>query len=308
MGVAGQAEKAMLAKFQGAHEASVTFGTKATWWKNMEMITSPKRDKNNWWTQSGKDLRTRTGNKNLLSHEEEQYFVRSLDEQIPQVLFVYDKPGLPGLYQSAAAPLVKLQSFMMNYTGNYLPLLWKEMTTGKPSWAKASEPMTLPLKYRTGLAKHFIGGSIVVGAFRRANIDFSDAVGISFDPWSPNAAGEGENLVKQITSRTTYGVFNFRPSPMVSMVTAIGDATFGQDEYTRVKGIRTLKDSWILATGLVAPGGLAAKQLWQASEKEDLGRLIFRRPYVKGGTGKTIFSPSRQGRSSDRSGGRSSGR
>ncbi len=303
-GTMGQFEKEMMRPYQASHEQwnVKQNGVNITYYNLLNYVNNPRLRKHNWWTEAGDKLRKDTGDNNLLAHDEWNRFVRALDTDIPQVQFVYDAPGLPGAYQSVGRAGVRLQSFTMNYFGNYLPKLWKEMVTGKPAWAKPEENITLPVERRLGIVKHFVGLSILVGAMRRAGIEMGDIAGVTFDPWKPGAASSDENIVKQITSRTTLGIFGFRPSPAVSAVGGLGDAFFGQNEYERTAGLNRFKDSWLLATGLFAPGGLTVRQLYTASEDKELERLIFRKP--KQPTGRRIIFDT--GRSNTRSSTRSS--
>ncbi len=281
--VRAQMTKALGEPFMRSHEINIDIQMKARWFQYLDMVTNPKNAKYNWATKEGMAHRAKlkangVEYRGILHSSEEANFQKVLSSDISNIQYVYDRPGLPGVFANPAGRIAfKLQSFPMNYFGNYLDMLYRQARTGKPIWAEAGSKATLPLGQRLGIFKHFVGLSVLVGVTTRAGVDFSDVVGVSIDPW----AEEGKPKIRT-------GVFDFRPSPGIQAFTGLVQSIGGRDEYERLTGWRQFQNSFLMPiTGLVAPGALAAKTLKRAATERDRGVLIFRKPYKR--TKKAVF-------------------
>lgn len=266
----GQFSRALGLPFQLSHEkVNVRNLAKGLYFDFLEKVADPK-NKLGWATERGIALRKSTGNSKALAPDEIDRLKRMIGTYIPQVQYIYDSPGIPGIFRHAGVKsMFRLQSFQMNYFGNYLNTLWREARTGRPTWARPGENIKLDWDHRAGLLKHFVGLSLLTGIVARAGIDFSDAVGASYNPF----AEEGEN-------KFNAGILTFRPSPLPQAFLGAVQAVSGRTEYERMRGKRDFVNSFAAPlTGTIVPGYLGAKTLIRAAEEQDRSVIIFRRPY-----------------------------
>ncbi|KKM68984.1 hypothetical protein LCGC14_1455330, partial [marine sediment metagenome] len=231
-------------------------------------------------TKSGKELRVKvkaTGEKNwreYMAPDEKVMFEYGLDKMIQTTQFVYDAPGMPGIFRSQAGKVAfKLQSYPMNYAFSYIDALYKEAKTGRPLWLKdnMAPDYKLTTWERMGMLKHFVGLSLVVGGIRSAfDLDYSSIVGFSI---APDKITEGKGFGK-LPIRP--GVFGFRPSLAFQVFDSIQTAAFSENEYEKAQAYRSLKTLGLIPIGAKAAGGYAAFDLLKATKEKSRTGLLFK--------------------------------
>lgn len=254
----GVVDKMAFGLFQQGAGKSVDISMRAGGYQAIEYITNPKYDKLGWATPEGKALRKE--NPNAFSKKEIEYIEKSMDFDGMHTNFAYDPFGLGMIYRSGAArPFVKLISYPMQYTYQYIGELVHRAKTGRPGWAGENGPK-LPVSAQLGLAKHLVGMGLIVSAAQAyTGLDYSSILGLSYNP---NSEG-GIPL-------NPAGTFMVRPSPGMSVVMNIA-GLFSPDAYTRRKAQSDLA-GFPLA---LLPGASTIRAVGKLGEQGDVSQMMF---------------------------------
>ncbi len=272
-----------------AHIFSADMAAKAGHWQYIDHLNH-SNPKYNWSTESGRKLREEMkaqGKKDWRSYmapDENANWQKHVEDMMINCEFLYHSTGMPETFSNPAMKTIfKFQSYPMNYVFQYLNNLYKNaFGNGSPSWDMAGKFKYTPWE-RAGLVRHFVlTGAIIAGFDAALQANFFDSIGIAY---SPTLHKEGKGLAGG--KGIVVGSFEMRPSMAVDSMISLKTWLTAQDPYERKRALKRLTSIPALATGAVAPGWTAAKEVKRTIQEGEAQYYAFRKIY----TGKKKTSP-----------------